>query len=218
MIDLTKLEWIEINLPWYFHDDGEGRPEFPNLDKREEQVFGISLVEAEKDVKEDLEKFSQLLNELRELQDEARRVAVLNGVSYSDFIISSEYDAIEQEFWKQHRSDPCVIARDAYKDLQERVFTWSDEQPEWKAHSKAIEEYNALQDLKSFSGRKLNQPGTIIELENGQIELIGSINRSTGVCNDCPAFDDDSIVKKYAVVFQFTRREANDERSDDNSE
>jgi hypothetical protein len=218
MIDLTKLEWIEINLPYDLNNhygNEEGFPESPNLDDREKEVFGISLAEAEKNVQQDLEEFSKLLDELRSLQEEGRRQANLNGISYTDYILSPDYALIEQNFWEKHQNDPCVIARDAFKDLQEKIFAWSDEQPEWKAHAESIKQYNALQDLKSFCGRNLDQPGTIIELENGQMELIGSINRSAGICGDCKAFDEDSIVKRYAVALPFIRRKANDERSND---
>lgn len=215
MIDLTKIEWIEINLPWQYYDNGKYFPEYPNLDDREREIFGISLAEAKKNVQQDLENFYKLLEELRSLQDEAIRQANINGISYNNFIISLDFALIEQNFWEKHKNDSCVIARDAFKNFQEKIFAWSDEQPEWKDYICSIKKYNDLKHLKSFCGRNLDQPGTIIELENGQIELIGSINRSAGVCNDCKVFDDDSIVKRYAVVFPFSRREANDERSND---
>jgi hypothetical protein len=61
----------------------------------------------------------------------------------------------------------------------------------------------------SFSGRGLNKPGTLIEIEETfhhnktrTQHLIGDINVNRGVCDDCTAFQHDAIVTKYAVVFK----------------
>ena len=58
-------------------------------------------------------------------------------------------------------------------------------------------------DKESFRGLGLNKPGTLIELKDGTTHLIGSINTIRGVCDDCPAFDSDAIVTRYAIVFDF---------------
>jgi len=39
----------------------------------------------------------------------------------------------------------------------------------------------------SFRGAGLNVPGTLIQLSNGSVELIGTINQLCEVCDDCSA-------------------------------
>jgi hypothetical protein len=57
-------------------------------------------------------------------------------------------------------------------------------------------------DKKSFCGRELNKPGTLVELEDGTIHLIGTINKHRGTCDDCVAFDENVIIKRYATVIE----------------
>lgn len=60
---------------------------------------------------------------------------------------------------------------------------------------------NPFRELDSFRKRELNQPGTLIELENGEQYLIGDINPILGVCDDCTDFAPECIVKRYRVVW-----------------
>lgn len=62
------------------------------------------------------------------------------------------------------------------------------------------QENSLLNKDKTFENEKLNVPGTQIELENGKIYLIGDINRNRGVCDDCTAFSDTAIVKRYRIL------------------
>lgn len=57
-------------------------------------------------------------------------------------------------------------------------------------------------ELDSFCKRKINKSGVLIEMEDGSQYLIGDINELCGVCDDCTAFDRESIVKKYKVVWE----------------
>lgn len=57
-----------------------------------------------------------------------------------------------------------------------------------------------LEFKDSFCQRKLNQPGTEIELENGEKYIIGNINKVAGVCDDCVAFEREDIVKRYRAL------------------
>lgn len=53
---------------------------------------------------------------------------------------------------------------------------------------------------ESFEGKELNKPGTLIETDCG-IFLIGHINPVRGECDDCPAFDNETVVKRYRIIW-----------------
>jgi hypothetical protein len=91
----------------------------------------------------------------------------------------------------------------AYRRFCEKVRAWVKEQPATKKHQKELEAYNAELAKKSFCGRKLNQPGTLIEVKiDGELKqlLIGDINTLGGVCDDCMDFGRDVIVVRYKVL------------------
>jgi len=58
-----------------------------------------------------------------------------------------------------------------------------------------------LDELDSFCKRHLNIPGTLIDTKIG-IFLVGNINKLGGVCDDCRAFDVDTIVRRYKIVWK----------------
>ena len=204
-----KVEWIDINLPWRSEIDWDKSPPSPSLDDKEKEVFGISLTELEELNRPHIDGCVTLQDELYEIKDEARKIA------FEKNELGCYYDnanKLEDDFWARHAQDPCVIGRDAYVELRNKMCKWGEEQPEWKAWQKAREEFEAEENKKSFTGRKLNVPGTIVEMEDGSIEFIGTMNVIAGVCNDCVAFErDDLLVKRYALVYPFTRRKANDD-------
>lgn len=203
-----KIEWIDINLPWRISSIWADAPQVPNLEQREREVFGASSEDLREQNAVHLENFHLLLNALEERQYQARQEAKKRNES--NYELSSAYDQIEIDFWEEHTNNPDVIARDTYRASILKINAWTEEQPEWKAYVKDSALFSAQEDEKSFCGRGLANPGTVIELANGQIELIGSINESSGVCDDCAAFDRYAVVKRYAVVYPFTRTEAND--------
>lgn len=53
----------------------------------------------------------------------------------------------------------------------------------------------------SFEARGLNKPGTLIETDRGTF-LIGHINPNRGVCDDCTEFAEDTIVKRYKIIWK----------------
>jgi hypothetical protein len=56
----------------------------------------------------------------------------------------------------------------------------------------------------SFCVLGLNKPGVLIEVEHDSAThqyLLGDINCSRGVCDDCVAFEKDAIVKRYRIVW-----------------
>lgn len=56
-------------------------------------------------------------------------------------------------------------------------------------------------DKDSFKERGLAQPGTLIDTEKG-VFLIGHINPNRGICDDCTEFDNETIVKRYKIVWK----------------
>ena len=60
-----------------------------------------------------------------------------------------------------------------------------------------------FEELDSFHKRKLNKTGTLVEItikDKPQVFLIGDINPLRGVCDDCVAFNNDVIVKRYRIL------------------
>lgn len=91
-----------------------------------------------------------------------------------------------------------------YREKREQYYDWLDKQPEYKQLEKDRQACIERNNHSSFSGRKLNQPGTLIEVEvGGQVSqyLIGDINTVRGVCDDCCGFDCDALVKRYKIVW-----------------
>lgn len=57
-----------------------------------------------------------------------------------------------------------------------------------------------VEQIDSLELRGLNKPGTLIEMETGEVFLIGDINPLRGVCDDCSEFGSDAIVRRYSVL------------------
>lgn len=63
-----------------------------------------------------------------------------------------------------------------------------------------------------FKNRGLAQTGVLVEvvdgkrwsaskgLANGDVYLLGDINKLAGVCDDCVAFSNTDVVKRYRVI------------------
>lgn len=56
-------------------------------------------------------------------------------------------------------------------------------------------------DNESFEGKKLNIPGNLIRIAEGEF-LIGHINPVKGICDDCVQFKNEEIVLAYKVVWR----------------
>jgi hypothetical protein len=113
----------------------------------------------------------------------------LGGAKYS----SPEYNEIVKS--KEYKA-----AQRKYKKFADKVRDWMKDQPAWIAYLDAIKTYHYGEDQKSFCGRQLNKPGTIIEVLIGKELkqlLIGDINILGGVCDDCMGFGRDVVVVRY---------------------
>lgn len=74
--------------------------------------------------------------------------------------------------------------------------------PEWIDCNLPWQDY---EKRNSFTDRELNQPGTLIEVEEDgekKILLIGDINTLSGVCDDCREFPSSAIIIRYAIVWK----------------
>jgi len=175
-------DWIELNLPYSYYESLE-TPDLPDLDDRIKQKFG----KLPEEVKVLLSQFG----------DEAYKKyykLCLKGKSQKDLEKSNDKD---------------IQAIVSYKSLEEEIDNWYWVQPEvaeWESLcDKLRKEHKEKIKSKSFSSLGLNKPGVLIEVEQDGKDvqyLIGDINTSCGVCNDCTAFSDDTIVKRYKIVWQ----------------
>lgn len=199
-------EWIEINLPWYVYDDisdpNLNSLEYPNLDTEIKKIFGCTAKDKE------LQLFgSELLDskdwaDFSKLRDAAERKSSLElpNATYEE-----KKEATNQILLQS--THPVVKRVFEYREFKNKIDDWYYSHPEVL---KIIEENDRrrktrqeIMSKKSFCGMGLNTPGTLIEVEIAgilTIELIGSINTSCGVCGDCSAFGNDTIVKRYKKV------------------
>ena len=69
-----------------------------------------------------------------------------------------------------------------------------------------------IEPKDSFVERGLNKAGTVVFMEDGEIYLIGNINRLAGTCDDCMAFEKETKVLGYMMLFK--REEVMFERGD----
>jgi len=54
----------------------------------------------------------------------------------------------------------------------------------------------------SFCKQQLNKAGTLIELKSGDVLLIGDINELSGICDGCTAILEDTIIKRYKIIWK----------------
>ena len=73
------------------------------------------------------------------------------------------------------------------------IFSDEEYYAAWDAHNLRVTK-------DTFCGRGLNQPGTQIELENGEKYLIGDIAPTGGWSEDNGPFQDHAVVLRYRVL------------------
>lgn len=111
---------------------------------------------------------------------------MLGGAEYDEVVKNKEYKAAQRK----------------YRKFSDKVREWMKLHPAWVAYQEAIKAYDDGENQKSFCGRELNKPGTLIEVLIGKELkqlLIGDINSLGGVCDDCMGFDKNAIVVRYKV-------------------
>jgi hypothetical protein len=55
---------------------------------------------------------------------------------------------------------------------------------------------------KDFQDEGLNQPGAVIELEDGTVYLIGDINMNGGLCDCCRGIKHNHLVVRYRATYE----------------
>lgn len=194
-------EWIEINLPWTTSIlsamDRPDYPEMPDLDRRVKEVFGTTT-------SEEWGKITRKDHSRYETSTGSGATAHLQLMKK----MGDEYDTISQEAFSRKLEEtgiPAVLKVLSYHKLRRRIEDWYKDQPEVIAWEAAKQRWQEEQHQKSFTGRGLNKPGTLVEVFDGDVTkqfLIGDINTLAGVCDDCTAFDGYTvIVKRYKVVW-----------------
>ncbi len=93
---------------------------------------------------------------------------------------------------------------DKHREFVFKLASWELEHPEVKEWDRKRKLFVAELESKSFCGRQLNKPGTLIELDNDGIYLLGTHDFFGGVSSgDIDDIPDSAIVKRYAVVFDY---------------
>jgi len=113
--------------------------------------------------------------------------ARFNTPEYERIVKTKEYKAAERK----------------YKKFSKKVQEWMKTQPAWVAYKTQIEINDKAERQKSFCGKELNKPGTLVEiLDNKELKqyLIGDINSLGGVCDDCMGFSKNAVVVRYKVA------------------
>lgn len=209
-------EWIEINLPYYVSEFDIPKsklkkfkhPKFPNFDIKAKNEFGITYAEKVRklfSIKDETKyknsriylKYDKLVSNI--VNDE------LNGDRYDKKSVKKLKIRLEEIA----KTDKDIRAVLEFKEFRNSYEEWREKQIEYIEYNKKYNEIDKMKfqfiDTLSFSGLRLNKPGTLIEVEvEGKLKqyLIGDINGLCGVCNDCVAFDRNTIVNRYMIVWK----------------
>lgn len=209
-------EWIELNLPYSVYLDREDRIPYPDLSNKIKDHFGLTI-----------EEFQQTLKTVNDPEDLDLITLGETWKKYEDITESVENDILDespdlegQPFYDEVKKRLLSLNNDsvnkvlAYRDFRNKVKQWEEEQPEiikwYDLVDKLETEHQEKMKPLSFCGLGLNNPGTLIEVEHdNKIHeyLIGDINANRGVCDDCTAFENNAIVKRYMVIWSRKRRD-----------
>jgi len=195
-------DWIELNLPYSYWEYLD-YPPAPDLREKSAKLFDKLPEALYADISPKAwQKYSSLVQTIEE------------SILAEDINISNEdlRKLVREQLAKS--TNPDIQSILTYRRVHKEYHAWLDEQPETKKWDeeceKAREAHNKRMRPLSFCGLGLDKPGVLIEVEeqdtDGNLEdvqyLIGDINPSRGVCDDCTAFDKDAIVKRYKVVWE----------------
>lgn len=167
-------EWIEINLPWNTYVDYSDQPKIPDLSDREKEHFGNC--EKELFIEWKIEKLRE------DLALEINNYFKTGGADYD----APEYLAI--------KNSPKYSKLKEFKKLLSDRDIWDNEQPEYIEYTLDVKKFYHNHAQKSFTGRELDKPGTLVEFATGKQVLIGTYH------NDDPIEMED-VVKRYKIVW-----------------
>lgn len=193
-------KWIKLNLPYSLYKSyNSKRLSYPYLAGRAAKELGFT--------RKDLDKLYDKLSfeSIRDILEKIDGRLDKKYVSQSD----EWRQARIVQFLKSENKNVKLFGN--YLEKSYQYENWKDKQPEIIVyHKKYDKQYRAHKEevaKKSFSGLKLDRPGTLIEIEvkkKTSQYLIGHINPLAGVCDDCCQFDKETaIVKRYKVLIEF---------------
>lgn len=171
-------QWIDCNLPWSVNPRKFVYPiPAPDLSVQERERFGVSKEDLQSKYADDFSKLDRLFSQ------------ITWGVSRKDEDILARDNGLSE-------------ALDAMR-LAKQIEWWRDYTPEYQAwqdaQAAAYRQFLRESQIQTFAGQGLNRPGVQIEVD-GRCYLIGDINTTCGVCEDCTAFEPESIVTRYRVL------------------
>lgn len=189
---MAPINWIDCNLPWETHSTAQFV--LPDLSEEAKALFGYTREELDAQISPAyVDHTNNVRNEIDEALGEVEDYTVL----------------LREKLEEIAKTDPIVAATLAWRKKRRELDDWINEHP---ATQMAIEKWNAAQELekqKSFCGRKLNRPGTLIEVQTNDDQgeptvsrfLIGNLNPGNGCCGCCSLLADSDIVLRYAVIY-----------------
>jgi len=198
-------EWIELNLPYYYHEDIK-MPKYPDLTEEARKHFGKTPDEVLKSLKMPGEE-NKYNFEMAVIQKyDKYRMKMEEKLSHDDNVPDDFYKKLNELIGKSKDKDIQAVL--SYKKFSREYDDWVSEQPASKKWSDKVDKLSKKRNEKiktmSFCGLGLNKPGVLIEVEHDGAThqyLLGDINCSRGVCDDCVAFEKDAIVKRYRIVW-----------------
>jgi len=184
------MNWIKCNLPWHYNSLFDKHlPEIPAIVyERVKKTLGISYEEAE-------DKFCPM------------RIMQRANTAMDKLELKAQQE--NEKNWRKIFKEKCLKSKNPdiqawnkWVEFREKYDKFMDVQPEYIQYQKDFENFNKDGDQKSFCGRGLNKPGTLIETADGNQYLIGDINANAGVCDDCVEFGNDMIIVKYKIIYE----------------
>lgn len=201
-------EWIECNLPWDTENSKEHEDAIWN-NKEIKALENVLTEKAEKYLGDKFEDMNKLVEDINDwdLMDKISK-AMKKYMENHNCSKLEAYQAYDGKVLFKNKLSTNIIK---YRLFHLRHEEWLKNQEEHHLIEKMLEnlrdqadKYN-LEYNKSFCRMGLNKPGTLIEYFNNEgvlvQELIGHMNTSSGVCDDCRAFSDKQIIKRYKIVW-----------------
>lgn len=204
-----SLNWIECGLPFYHQV--ESYPEIPDLyqdfrNNFQNHIDDIYIPYAETECESTVEEYIDEIGKGQEIGlDELERIYG-SGTRF-DYCNPNHMKIFKEALlpWlgnNEGEVDKVIVYR-KYRVLQNN---WINNHPRMIQYRKDFNRVLEDNAKLSFTGQKLNKPGTLIEIFVNDVKkvfLIGHINSVAGVCNDCVEFDEDCIVTRYATIIDF---------------
>jgi|SRR5271157_6581731 len=199
-------KWVKINKPWSVNIDLK-QPKYP-VKAVKKAVMEMFCTTQEK-VKDDFEKKHKAsMWDAESLIRENISVQVYKEHEEHPELLGDLDGEIDARL--KASKDPILVEIRKLRKLNKKIDKFTETIPEviaWKEKFDLIRKKEILKVQKAcFSRSELNRPGVLIEVQykDGKTgkHLIGHINTNCGVCDDCTAFNNDTIVLRAKVLVQ----------------